>query len=138
MACNGARVAAKLRCEIFPSDLDRTLRFYVEVLRFDVVKDERQADSPYLALCRDYVILGAAARAAVAEPGTRRPPVGVELVLEVDDLDTERNHVMAAGWPFIEDLTSRPWGLRDFRLVDPDGYYWRITETRLTTDLDQR
>jgi hypothetical protein len=28
----------------------------------------------------------------------------------------------------IEGLTSRPWGLRDFRLVDPDGYYWRVTE----------
>jgi uncharacterized glyoxalase superfamily protein PhnB len=27
-----------------------------------------------------------------------------------------------------ETLTARPWGLRDFRLLDPDGYYWRITE----------
>jgi len=27
-----------------------------------------------------------------------------------------------------EGLEARPWGLRDFRLLDPDGYYWRITE----------
>jgi hypothetical protein len=26
-----------------------------------------------------------------------------------------------------EPLTDRPWGLRDFRVVDPDGYYLRVT-----------
>jgi hypothetical protein len=26
-----------------------------------------------------------------------------------------------------EDLQPRPWGLEDFRLVDPDGYYLRVT-----------
>ena len=31
------------------------------------------------------------------------------------------------GWVLEEDITARPWGLRDFRLLDPDGYYWRIT-----------
>lgn len=52
---------------------------------------------------------------------------GVELVLEVDDLDEEYALVTAARWPLTEDLAGRPWGLRDFRLVDPSGYYWRIT-----------
>jgi len=33
----------------------------------------------------------------------------------------------AAGWPLDEDLQDRPWGLRDFRILDPDGYYLRIT-----------
>lgn len=53
--------------------------------------------------------------------------MGVELVLEVDDLDRDRARVLAAGWPVVEDVQLRPWGLRDFRLVDPDGYYWRVT-----------
>ena len=52
---------------------------------------------------------------------------GVELVLEVDDLDEEHARVTAAGWPLAEDLADRPWGLRDFRLLDPSGYYWRVT-----------
>ncbi len=51
-----------------------------------------------------------------------------ELVLEVEDLDVDRARVDAAGWPVTEQITERPWGLRDFRLLDPDGYYWRITE----------
>ena len=58
----------------------------------------------------------------------RTPPIGVELVLEVDDVDAEREQVAAAGWPVTQEVTSRPWGLRDFRLLDPDGYYWRITD----------
>ena len=120
-------MGARLRCEIFPSDVDRTLRFYVDVLAFDVVRDERQADPPYLAMRRADVHLGAVGRPPVAEPDTRRPPTGVELVLEVDDVDAEHVRISATGWPITEDLTLRPWGLWDFRLLDPDGYYWRIT-----------
>lgn len=40
----------------------------------------------------------------------------------------ERDRVVAAGWSLAEDLTRRPWGLVDFRLLDPDGYYLRVTE----------
>jgi len=121
-------VAARLRCEIFPRDVDRALRFYVDVLAFGVVRDERRADPPYLAMRRGEVHLGAVGRPPVADPEARRPPTGVELVLEVDDVDAERARISATGWPISEDLTLQPWGLWDFRLMDPDGYYWRITE----------
>ena len=116
-----------LRCELFPDDLDAALAFYVDVLRFGVVRDEREAELPYLALERGGVRLGLAPRAAPADPVHRRPPMGVELVLEVDDLAAAHARVRSAGWPLAEDLTDRPWGLRDFRLVDPHGYYWRVT-----------
>jgi uncharacterized glyoxalase superfamily protein PhnB len=43
----------------------------------------------------------------------------VELVLEVDDVVAERDQITAAGWPITEDLRDRPWGLRDFRVLDP-------------------
>jgi predicted enzyme related to lactoylglutathione lyase len=118
---------ATLRCEIFPADLDVTVAFYVEVLAFAVVRDERRSASPYVALHRGAVALGAAARPPLSAREYRRPPVGVELVLEVDDLDVDRARVDVAGWPVTEEITDRPWGLRDFRLLDPDGYYWRIT-----------
>ena len=57
----------------------------------------------------------------------RRPPTGVEIVLEVVDVEAERDRVRRAGWPITEDIASRPWGLRDFRLLDPSGYYVRLT-----------
>ncbi|MFY9652455.1 MAG: VOC family protein [Trebonia sp.] len=118
---------AALRCEIFPADLDATVAFYVSVLGFELVRDERDQPSTYVALARDTVLVGAAARPEVPDRGQRRPVTGVELVLEVDDLDEEYARVTATGWPLAEDLAGRPWGLRDFRLLDPSGYYWRVT-----------
>lgn len=118
---------ATVRCEIFPADLDVTADFYVNVLGFRVVRDERDSDAPYLALGRDQVRLGAFKCAAASQRAARRPPIGVELVLEVDDLAVERGRVAAAGWPVDQEIAIQPWGLSDFRLLDPDGYYWRIT-----------
>ena len=120
-------MAAALRCEIFPADLEATVAFYVSVLGFELVRDERDRPSAYVALARDTVQVGASARPEVSDRGQRRPVTGVELVLEVDDLDEEHARVTASGWPLAEDLADRPWGLRDFRLLDPSGYYWRIT-----------
>ena len=123
-----ASMGMTLRFEIFPADLDATADFYVKVLGFQLVCDERHMQSAYLSLQRDSVMIGAAARAEVREHLHRRPPMGVELVLEADDVDAELARVTASGWPVAEDLVERPWGLRDFRLLDPSGYYLRITQ----------
>ena len=118
---------ADLRIEIFPDDLDLTVDFYTRVLGFHLVQDERTHLSPYVSLRRERVRLGAACRPRVHR-ALRRPPVGVELVLEVEDLDEAMARVHAADWPVEEVLAAQPWGLRDFRLLDPSGYYWRVTD----------
>ena len=120
-------VPTTVRCEIFPADLDVTADFYTRVLRFGIARDKRDDSEPYLAFQRDQVKLGALERPTPAALDTRRPPVGVELVLEVEDLQAERDHVVAEGWSIAEEITGRPWGLCDFRVLDPDGYYWRVT-----------
>ncbi len=68
----------------------------------------------------------------------RRPPTGVELVLEVDDVVAERDRVVAAGWPLLEGLQDRPWRLSDFRLLDDSGYYLRVTSRSLRPAADGR
>jgi lactoylglutathione lyase len=118
-----------LRFEIFPDDLDAIVDFYTRVLGFTVMKDQRGESSAYVSLKRGSVQVGAARRALAREvQAVRRPPAGVELVLEVDDVAGERDRVVAAGWPLSEDLQDRPWGLKDFRIIDPAGYYLRITD----------
>jgi len=124
------QLTATLRFEIFPVDLDATADFYTRVLGFSIARDARHDREPYLALRRGEVRLGAAQRPVPPDPAARRPPVGVELVLEVDDVQAERDHVASAGWQVADEITERPWGLRDFRVLDPDGYYWRITTPR--------
>jgi lactoylglutathione lyase len=120
-------VEMTLRFEIFPDDLDAVIDFYSRVLRFGITKDQRGEPAPYVALKRGSVRVGAARRAVPGARAARLPPAGAELVLEVDDVVGERERVVAAGWPLDEDLEDRPWGLTDFRLLDPAGYYLRIT-----------
>jgi predicted enzyme related to lactoylglutathione lyase len=113
----------RLRIELFPADLDATIAFYSTALGFAVERRE----PGYATLERDGTRIGAAERPPVTDDGARRPPTGVEIVLEVADLAAERERVRRSGWPVAEDVTQRPWGLTDFRVLDPDGYYLRIT-----------
>ncbi len=115
-----------LRFEIFPADLDVTVNFYQRVLGFKLTGDRRGRDD-YVALRRGAVRVGAVREVVPGAWPARRPPTGVELVLEVDDVAAERDRVAAAGWPLDDDLHGQSWGLRDFRILDPDGYYLRIT-----------
>jgi catechol 2,3-dioxygenase-like lactoylglutathione lyase family enzyme len=115
----------RLRLELFVADVLRSIDWYVEVLGFVPVR----ADPGYASLQRGDVVIGLGRghnpAGAVLEPGA-----GVEIVLELDDraaLEVAAARVVEKGWPLNEPLTDRPWGLRDFRVVDPDGYYLRIT-----------
>jgi predicted enzyme related to lactoylglutathione lyase len=117
-----------LRIEIFPADLDEFVDFYVRVLRFQIDTDRRHtSDAPYAAVRRGATRIGALRAWRSVDPSVRALPQGVEIVLEVDDLEAEERAVLDAGWPVAEQISRRPWGLWDFRVLDPDGHYLRIT-----------
>ena len=116
-----------LRFEIFPSDLDEVVDFYTRVLRFDVTDDRRHEPTAYVSMRRGAVQVGVLRSTVPDARAARLPPTGVELVLEVDDVGGERDRVVAAGWPLEQDLQDQPWGLTDFRIIDPAGYYLRVT-----------
>ncbi|MBX6353600.1 MAG: VOC family protein [Thermoflavifilum sp.] len=120
----------RLRLELFVADVARSAAFYQRVLGFDVVKS-----SPgYAVVRRDDVQIGLGAADQLSQDHPLRPlhagerkGVGVEVVLEVEDVNAAYQRVAAAGYPVAEPLMVRPWGLTDFRVMDPDGYYLRIT-----------
>ncbi len=117
-----------MRIEIFPSSLQRFIDFYCTVLKFTLLK---YVDD-YAYLQRDDIFIGAieapSDESLEQKQSYRRPKKGVEIAIEVDDLEKERNFIVGQGWTLDEDIQLQPWGLNDFRLVDPDGYYLRITE----------
>lgn len=117
---------AALRIEIFCDDVTAVVDFYIRVLGFTVVKEQRDDTSRYIAVRRGSIRIGIAYRNDRINRAERRPPTGVEVVFEVNDVVAERDRV-AALWPLEEDLVDRPWGLTDFRVLDPAGYYVRLT-----------
>jgi lactoylglutathione lyase len=129
-ACPGHLVTTAdptTRLELFPEDLDRLIDFYVGVLGFELVDDRRRESEPYVYMVRGAVRIGALKTWAPVDISNRSLPNGAEIVIEVEDLGAERDRIIAAGHPLAEDLIERPWGLTDFRVFDPAGYYLRFT-----------
>jgi uncharacterized glyoxalase superfamily protein PhnB len=116
---------ATLRVEVFPAEIDRAVAFYT-TLGFTVTRRHEGPPMRYASMQYGQVRLGLAEREP-ADPALRMLPIGTEIVVDVDDVRAERDRVVAAGIPLLEDLVTREWGLTDFRLTDPDGFYWRFT-----------
>ena len=57
----------------------------------------------------------------------RYPPIGTEIVLYTDGLEETRTAFDRAGYAPGE-ISVQPWGDRDFRITDPNGYYIRVSE----------
>ena len=123
---------AGLRLELFVEDMTASIAFYTQVLAFEVVRHE---PDDYAGLRWGNAVLGIGPLTKLPEEGgyfgrgisSRRRSLGVEIVLEVDDVEGWHTRVGASGHPILEPLQDRLWGLRDFRIADPDGYYLRIT-----------
>ncbi len=60
-------------------------------------------------------------------PAATKRGYGVEIILFVDDLDRALADLSPAT-PLLAPIRTRPWGVRDFRIEDPFGYYLRVTE----------
>lgn len=121
-----------VRLELFVQDMDHAIAFYTHILGFEVLRREED----YASLGKGIFILGLGPIAKLpSESGgyfTRSKlraarGLGVEIVLEVDDVQAAYEHVQSCGHPIEGPLQKRNWGLTDFRIVDPDGYYLRIT-----------
>jgi hypothetical protein len=57
--------------------------------------------------------------------------VGIEIGIVVADLDKAYAAAVPfqqKGFPISTGIVRRPWGVRDFRVLAPDGYYFRFTE----------
>ena len=128
------------KVELFVRDLDASVTFYRDVLLFDE-GEERQTVIEgklhrHVPLWKGDLILALGPMESLPENHHLRRAgldvefgIGLELCLYVDDaeLDDVYAHVCKVAQTGVGELRLRPWGLRDFRIVDPDGYYIRIT-----------
>ena len=120
----------ELHLELFVDDLARSRSFYTGVLGFNVIRQksdgftELRRGSAVIALNHTSVLHAQhPARARDDERIAR----GVEVVLITEQLAEIYEDVLASGWPLSTALTEQPWGMTDFRIVDPDGCYIRVS-----------
>lgn len=115
--------------ELFVSQPEEALRFYRD-LGFQVA--QRKSDG--------YTTLRSGSTVIALSPipwwlplrwlgFLRHPPLGTEIVLYTGQLEALRGGLEAAGWE-PGPIRLQPWGDRDFRVTDPEGYYVRVSEGR--------
>ena len=116
--------------EFFVSDVERSLDFYHQ-LGFEVAK--RWQDWVLLQRGDSKIVIQGDAHAVAGPhyftPNIGRTPrgTGVEVVIQVHDVDAEYLRAQRAGLNIVKPIQERTWKARDFRLADPDGYFLRIT-----------
>ena len=109
-----------LRLELFVRDMERAIDFYTRFLRFVVLHREEE----YASLQNGSFILGLGPIDTLPHDGDRSYftrsklssdlGLGVEIVLEVDDVQASYEHVLSCGYPIEEPLQERDWGPTDF------------------------
>ncbi len=116
--------------ELHVADVERSIAFY-EALGFRVVRRWEE----WIRLDRDgaeLVLQGDSYLRShphyFSEHIDRSPRgTGVEITVEVEDVDAVYADAQAAGLPIVKPIQDRDWKARDFRLADPDGFFIRIT-----------
>lgn len=125
-------VPVGLRFELFVEDVERSLAFYAAALGLQPAAG--YDPQGYVPVSAGRVRIGLQRRTALPAEHHFRPShfagprgVGIEIVIEVDDVDAAFARARDAAVNQVEPLAARPWGQTDFRLIDPDGYYVRVT-----------
>jgi predicted enzyme related to lactoylglutathione lyase len=98
-----------------PEDLDRSLRFYRDVLGLAIYREFGSPASPGVVFFLGPGFLEVSGSSA-GPPG--RSPM---LWLQVRDVQAEHQRLAAAGARVLQAPRTEPWGLIEMWLEDPDG-----------------
>ena len=98
-----------------PSDLDRSRRFYRDVLGLAVYREFGPPDDPGVVFFLGSGFLEVSGYAA--GPAGR----SVMIWIQVRDVRGEHARLIAAGIPVIRAPAAEPWGLIEMWIEDPDG-----------------
>lgn len=106
------------RVLLSPSDYDRSLVFYRDVLGLHIFRE--WGSGTVFLLGGGFLELSRTGGPVVDDK--------VALWLQVRSVDDEFARLVTAGVPVAEAPESKPWGLREGRLRDPDGLLLVLVE----------
>jgi catechol 2,3-dioxygenase-like lactoylglutathione lyase family enzyme len=104
----------QLVVEIFVRDIAHSIEFYQQ-LGFELL-DHRES---FAVLAWEGSQLFLDERPDVL-PSTRPPQANIRIM--VPDVDRYWTQAQAMGVPVLASIEDRPYGLRDFTILDPDGF----------------
>jgi uncharacterized glyoxalase superfamily protein PhnB len=121
--------------ELYVSDLASYVRLFRDALGMAIVHDDDDEDDPDFAKLRTphgTVLLNSMDDLPATHPfagfkATPRRGFGVELGLVIDDLDAAWAKARALPDCAVTEITTQPWGMRDFRVTTKEGYFLRVT-----------
>jgi catechol 2,3-dioxygenase-like lactoylglutathione lyase family enzyme len=98
-----------------PADLDRSRRFYRDMLGLAVYREFGPADDPAVVFFLGQGLLEVSGQGS----GPSRGPVMIWL--QVRDVRAEHARLIAAGARVLREPVAEPWGLTEMWIEDPDG-----------------
>lgn len=112
----------------FVSDIERSKRFYTEILSLRIVEDH----GDFVLFENGFALHDGRSlhKTVFGIEDTSDAPYGrknLVLYFEVEDLADTCRHV-ASKTDLIHEVRKEPWGQRVFRLFDPDGHIIEIGE----------
>src|SRR3954447_408479 len=97
-----------------PTDLERSRRFYRDVLGLAVYREFGPRDSPGTVFFLGQGFLEVSGQSAPADDAMR-------IWLQVRDVRAEHDRLLAAGVTVTREPRPEPWGLIEMWITDPDG-----------------
>lgn len=110
------------RFMLHPSDFDRSVRFYRDVLGLHPMREFGQGES------RGIVFFLGGGYLELTDRHVEPPAASTELWLQVRDVRQAEQELRAAGVPIVESAVQKPWGLIELRVTDPDGLVLILVE----------
>ena len=98
-----------------PSDLNRSRRFYRDVLGLAIYREFGSPEDPGMVFFLGPGLL------EISGPAAGPPGSSVMIWIQVRDVRAEHARLTAAGVPVIRQPAVEPWGLIEMWIEDPDG-----------------
>ena len=122
--------AVLFRVELYVSDIERSYCFYKEILGLELFgrneKSLRFNYESFSLLIASHDLLESN-HYLKRERNVGSVGGGVELIVVVPSIEDIYRNCQEKRYPIEVGIESYEWGMRGFKLVDPDGYFIRVT-----------
>ncbi len=116
------------RVKLYVNDIEKSLLFYEEVIGLKLYKRNMHA----VRFNHDQFSLLLASDSTLNEnhyfyDRKERKGNGFELIIVIDHIEDVYERCKENRCTIQEEIQTYPWEMRGFKVVDPDGYFLRIT-----------